>query len=107
MHTQTAAHPRAPLLEACCQGLRYAAYTDSVGGVILARLGDGHSTYFQPGAEAHGFWSGVYAAQDVAPNEEADAFDRACVEFDGLLMDSESMHGQPADPHGDFWRWAA
>lgn len=116
MDMQTATATPAPtrkagshFIEATTQGERYAAFRDSIGGVILARLEDGYSTYFQRGKEAHSFWSGVYAAMDSSDLHDETtfrAFDLMASEYDGLMLSPRDMHGAP-DEFGDFWHWAA
>jgi hypothetical protein len=103
MQTQTlGVRPHAPReLEANVQGERYSAFRDSIGGVILARIGDGASTYFVRGAEARAFWDGVYMAEDGGAS-----FDGYAAEYDGLMQPAEAMHGRP-DDSGMFWVWQA
>jgi hypothetical protein len=76
-----------------------------VGGLILARLEDGWSTYFQRGKEASAFYRGLDRAED-AGNPRSDALDIAAAEYDGLMLSPADMHGQP-DTYGDFWHWSA
>lgn len=107
-HATPAQKPGSHFIEASIQGLRYAAYPDSIGGVILARISDGWSTYIVRGKEAQAFFRGVYDAQDHAEDGESpgEAFDRAAADYDGLMEAPTNMHGAP-DSFGDFWHWAA
>lgn len=95
-------------LEASTQGDLYAAYPDSIGGVILARLSDGYATYFAKGREARSFYDSVYTALDGREDHdsEGDAFDRAAAEFDVFMASPAAMRGRPG-PNGDFWLWDA
>lgn len=93
-------------LEASFQGDLYAAYPDSIGGVILARLTDGWATYLPKGPEARSFYDAVYTAIDGREDHdsEGDAFDRAAVEYEGFMSRPADMRGRPG-PDGDFWLW--
>ena len=109
--TATPAPKRKPgthFIEASVQGERYALYRDSIGGLIIARVEDGWSTYLQRGGEAARFWVGLERAQDSArPDEtQTEIFDREAAEFDGLMLSPKDMHGAP-DEYGDFWHWTA
>jgi hypothetical protein len=100
MHTETITRPKPRAsreLEAAIQGVRSSAFQDSIGGVILARLRDGASTYFTKGAEARAFWRGVYDSGDGS-------FDFMASEYDGLMQSPKAMHGRP-DASGLFWVW--
>lgn len=107
-HAEPAQRPGTHFIEASIQGLAFAAFPDSIGGVILARLEDGWSTYLTRGAEVNAFYRGVYMAQDGKETWESDgeAFDRAAADYSGLMDSPVNMHGAP-DTEGDFWHWQA
>ena len=86
-------------------GDKYAAF-ESDGGVILARIGDGASCFFQPGDDSEIIRDQINGINALKESDEIkiEAFDRAASAYDEVMAPASDSGGRTSSD-GGFWYW--